>query len=82
MLARCLGRSLYLVAVILWLFAALSAVAQPAYAYVDPGSGLLIVQIISSTFVGITFLIRKRIREIFWRIGRSHKKAGESVEPH
>ena len=64
MLMRCFGRGLYFASVVIWLFAALCAVARPAYAYVDPGSGLFMLQIVSSTFVGITFLIRKRIRQV------------------
>jgi hypothetical protein len=41
------------------------AFTQPAYAYVDPGSGLLAVQIIGSTFAGLIFLIRGRLRRLF-----------------
>jgi hypothetical protein len=80
MLMRCLGRGLYFASVVIWLFAALGAVARPAYAYVDPGSGLLMLQVVSSTFVGITFLIRKRIRQAFGRFGKSPKKAAKDVE--
>jgi hypothetical protein len=48
------------------LFVALfCAFARPAYAYVDPGSGLFALQIISSTAAGITFLLRKRLRIFF-----------------
>jgi hypothetical protein len=56
--------------VVLWLLVLLNATAQPAYAYVDPGSGLLLIQVVSSTFVGITFLLRKRVREFFRRFGK------------
>ena len=41
------------------------AFTQPAYAYADPGSGLLAVQIIGSSFAGLIFLIRGRLRRIF-----------------
>jgi hypothetical protein len=74
MLKRCLGQALYIASVIIWLFAALSVVARPAYAYVDPGAGFFTLQIVSSTFVGFGFLLRKRIRRIFGRFGRVPKK--------
>jgi Na+/proline symporter len=82
MFMRCLGRGLYYASAVIWLFAALCVVARPAYAYVDPGSGFLMLQIVSSTFVGITFLIRKRIREVFRRFGKTTQKATEDVESH
>jgi hypothetical protein len=41
------------------------AFTQPAYAYADPGSGLLAIQIIGSTFAGLIFLIRVRLRRLF-----------------
>jgi hypothetical protein len=50
---------------ILQIVAVLCAVAQPACAYVDPGSGLLAFQIICTTFAGIIFMIRKRISQLF-----------------
>jgi hypothetical protein len=80
MLVRCLGRGLYLALVVIWVFVALSAVARPAYAYVDPGSGLLALQIFSPTLAGITFLIRKRIRQVFERFGGSPQKDDKNVE--
>jgi hypothetical protein len=45
--------------------AALCALAQPAYAYVDPGSGLIAFQIISTTIAGMVFMLRKRLRSLF-----------------
>lgn len=49
------------------LMAVLCALAQPAYAYVDPGSGFLAFQIISTTFAGMIFMARKRLRSFFKR---------------
>jgi hypothetical protein len=46
------------------ILAAVCAVAQPAYAYVDPGSGLLACQIISTTFAGMVFMLRRRLHEL------------------
>jgi hypothetical protein len=43
----------------------LIAVQQPAYGYVDPGSGILIVQFISSILGGGIFFLRKRLKQFF-----------------
>ena len=59
---------------VLQILAVLNAFAQPAYAYVDPGSGLLAFQIISSTLAGIIFLLRKRLHE-FCRLITGHSKS-------
>lgn len=50
---------------VIQILAVLCALAQPAYAYVDPGSGLLAFQVISTTFAGIIFLIRRNVRRLF-----------------
>lgn len=47
---------------VLEIVAVLCALAQPAYAYIDPGSGLLSLQIISTTFAGMIFMLRKSLR--------------------
>jgi len=65
------GIGLYRLCAALWIFAVLCVTAHPAYAYVDPGSGLFLLQVVSSTSVGIPFLIRKRIRQIFMRFERN-----------
>jgi len=41
---------------------------QPAYAYVDPGSGLLAVQILGAAVSGIGFYLRHKILRIFGRL--------------
>jgi hypothetical protein len=74
---RILGKSLFVAGVFLWLLVVLNSTAQPAYAYVDPGSGLLLFQIIGSTFAGISFLLRKRIREFFLRFGGKPTKGDD-----
>jgi hypothetical protein len=64
--------------IVLQMIAVLCALAQPAYAYVDPGSGLLAVQIISTTFAGMIFLLRRRLRGFLKRItGHSGSKSGK-----
>jgi len=44
------------------LLAVFCAFVQPAHAYVDPGVGLFAFQIISSTFAGMIFIVRRRLR--------------------
>jgi hypothetical protein len=44
------------------LLAVLIALVQPAYAYVDPGAGLFAFQIVASTFAGMIFIVRRRLR--------------------
>ncbi len=72
---RFLAKGLSIAAVVVWFFVALVVSAKPAYAYVDPGSGLLVAQVIGSTFLGFSFLIRKRIRQVFGLFARNSKNA-------
>jgi hypothetical protein len=60
------------VAVTAALFFALSfCLEQRAYAYVDPGSSLLIFQSISAMFTGALFYFRKRLKSLFTRSSSS-----------
>jgi hypothetical protein len=63
------------------MLAVLCALAQPAYAYVDPGSGLLALQIISTTFAGMIFLLRRRLcgflRHMTGHSGSKSKKVND-----
>jgi hypothetical protein len=43
----------------------LVALAKPAYGYVDPGSGLLAVQVGGSMLAGGLFILRTKIRRLF-----------------
>jgi hypothetical protein len=45
--------------------AVFSVLTRPAYAYVDPGSGLFAFQIVSTAIAGMVFLLRRRLREFF-----------------
>lgn len=38
---------------------------RPAYAYIDPGSGILACQAIGAFFTGTLFYFRRRIRNFF-----------------
>jgi hypothetical protein len=71
------GKSLYWAFSILWFFALVCVLVQPAYAYVDPGSGLLLYQLTGSLFTGILFLLRRRVRKLFGRFIRDSTAAAE-----
>ena len=79
MVTRALGRGLYFASAVCWFWVFLCAVERPAQAYVDPGSGIFLVQVFSSVFVGFTFLVRKRIRAFFGRLGIQPRKAGKNL---
>ena len=70
---KALAKGLYLASGALLVFATTNLIAQPAFAYVDPGSGLLLLQVIGSTFVGVVFLIRKRIGQAFGLLTKRKK---------
>ena len=38
---------------------------RPAYAYVDPGSSLLVYQSLSAAVTGVLFYFRRRIKNLF-----------------
>lgn len=54
----------------------LIAFARPAYAYADPGTGLLMVQIGGSMLAGACLFIRHKLRRLFG----IRTKSGEEVE--
>lgn len=41
------------------------AFEKPAHAYVDPGSGLLVFQVLGSMVAGAVYFLRYRIRKLF-----------------
>lgn len=51
--------------VLQWLFL-IAAVQRPAYGYVDPGSGMLVVQFMGSVLSGGIFFLRKRLKQFFF----------------
>jgi hypothetical protein len=55
--------------------AILSCSARTAYAYVDPGSGLLAYQSITAFVTGIAFYFRRRLRLLFVRDRARRNKA-------
>ena len=47
------------------------AFQKPAYAYADPGSGLLFLQVAGSMVAGALFIVRSKLRKFFHR-GQDH----------
>lgn len=75
-----LVKGFYGVCVVAWLFVLVSSTAHPAYGYVDPGTGLFLAQMVGSTFAGVMFLVRKRIRQFFARFtGRIADAKGDAA---
>ena len=63
--------------VLIFLF---SALEQPARAYADPGSGLLLFQVGSSMVAGALFFLRARIRKLF-RLDRNDSEETAAKQP-
>jgi len=53
------------------LFLLVMAMPHPAQAYVDPGSGSMIWQILAASIVGSLFYLRKAVNWVRSRIGSS-----------
>jgi len=63
--AHSFGRTVYCVAGVVQIATLLCAFEKPAYAYVDPGSGYVLFQIVGSMLAGAAFFIRHRLRRMF-----------------
>jgi hypothetical protein len=57
----------YIVVTVAMLFCLSVSLERRAYAYVDPGSGLLILQGIGTVLTGVLFTLRRRIKALFTR---------------
>lgn len=68
------ARGLYFSFAVLWLAMLLCTLAEPARAYVDPGSGLLAYQVAGSVVTGFLFLLRQQIRRLFRGARHSEEK--------
>jgi hypothetical protein len=44
----------------------LMSLERPAYAYVDPGSGLFLLQGISTAFLGLLYVVRRKLK-LLWK---------------
>jgi hypothetical protein len=63
--------------VLLLTCALLLATAVPAHAYIDPGSGLLLWQLLVSAFVGTVLYQYRKVVNFIFRKQRKHKKHNE-----
>ncbi len=57
----------YGICVVVWFCIVLECCARPAYGYTDPGTGLLALQLLGTTFAGVGFVVRRRIRQFIGR---------------
>jgi hypothetical protein len=57
------------------------AFERRAYAYVDPGSGLLMLQAAGTVLTGVLFTLRRRIKSLFTRNQSSESPAVEAMSP-
>lgn len=55
---------------------ALALEARPAQAYIDPGSGALVMQVVLSALFGTLFLARRTLRNILVRLGLTSASRG------
>lgn len=68
---RTLTRTLLVVLAVAQFITLAIAFQKPAYAYADPGSGLLLLQIAGSMAAGTLFIVRSKLRKLF-RLGKTH----------
>jgi hypothetical protein len=57
------------------------AFEHKAYAYVDPGSGLLMLQAAGTVLTGVLFTLRRRIKSLFNRNKSAGTPAVDSIRP-
>ena len=62
-----MGKLLQILAIVLMLVGAVILVEQPAYAYTDPGTGLLAIQAAGSALVATGWYLRRKIYALFHR---------------
>ncbi len=59
-----------------------AAIERPAYGYVDPGSGILVVQFVGSACSAGLFFLRRRIRQLFFPVkAEKMGQQGGEIEP-
>jgi hypothetical protein len=68
---RLLSRTLLVLLTVAQFIALAIAFQKPAYAYADPGSGLLFLQVAGSMAAGALFIVRSKLRKLF-RLGKNH----------
>jgi hypothetical protein len=82
MKVRSVLRAIYVAAGMLQIVAIFCAFEKPAYAYVDPGSGYLLLQVLGSMLAGAAFIVRHRLRRMFGlAVDDDSTSAGQSSAP-
>jgi hypothetical protein len=61
------------------LFCLSVSLERRAYAYIDPGSGLLMLQAAGTVLTGVLFTLRKRIKSLFTLSRPAEPNAVEAV---
>jgi hypothetical protein len=62
---RHLSRIVLIILAVAQVTALAFAFQRPAYAYADPGSGLLFLQVAGSMAAGALFIVRSKLRKFF-----------------
>ena len=73
-------RCVYSVLTVMQCALLLASIQKPAYGYVDPGPGILLVQVLSSMLGGVVFFLRKRIRHSL-QLGKKVLHLSQSARP-
>ena len=68
---RRFSRTLLVLLAIAQVVALAVAFQRPAYAYADPGSGLLFLQVAGSMMAGALFILRSKLSKLF-HLGKNH----------
>ena len=76
---RAIARTILGFAAVLQVFLVLIAMAKPLYAYADPGTGMLMLQVASSMAAGAVYFLRSKIRRLFGRSSAAQEK-GDSEQ--
>jgi hypothetical protein len=68
---------LQIIPIVLLFAGAVLLFERPAYAYADPGTGLLAIQAVGSALVASGWYLRKKIRALLYRGGKAKYQPGE-----
>ncbi len=71
----------YYIVTVAMLFSLSLALERKAFAYIDPGSGLLMLQAAGTVLTGVLFTLRRRIKSLFTRNKPSESPAIEALNP-
>jgi hypothetical protein len=69
----------YVLVTLAMLFCLSLSLERRAYGYVDPGSGLLILQGIGTVLTGVLFTMRSRIKALFTKSKPAEAVSAETV---